>query len=165
MLEQISSAASIEILKSVMNWIRRRCSRGGIRVETKSERGPISRELGFTESAIKITVVNESESAINVRDIRLVFCGTYGAPVAQLAPPGRSHPELPARLDSGTEGNWYIPAEKLSALLHSLYHPPSTTKSKVKLHARCVTGNGKVYKSSVFLFSTDRNSWFLGSSA
>ena len=91
-----------------------------------------------------------------------MFSGAYGASVAPQAPSGRSHPELPARLDSGAEENWYIPAEKLSELLYSLHHPPSTTKPitrEVKLHARCIIGSGNVYKSPAFSFSTDSGSF------
>ena len=166
MLEQINAALSIgKTLKNVMSWMRRRstrATRGGIRVETRQETGPSSRELGFTEAALKITVVNESKKAVKIVDIRLMFCDSYGASVAPTAPPGRSHPELPANLVSGADGNWYIPAEKLSELLYSLYHPPLTTKPivrEVELHARCVTGSGKVYKSRIFSFSTDPNSF------
>ena len=151
------------VLKSVMIWIRRRPARGVIRVEIRPESGPYSRELGFTETAIKITVMNESGSVVRIRDIRLMFCGTYGAPVKSIAPPGRSHPGLPASLKSGAEENWYIPAEQLSTLLYDLYRPPSTTRPKkdeVKLHARCITGSGKVYKSPVFPFSMDPDSFF-----
>ena len=38
------------------------------------EPGPITRRSGFTEPAVKITVVNEGENPIKIRDIRLVFC-------------------------------------------------------------------------------------------
>ena len=151
MWEQISIKAFWEILR----WTWRRGSRGKIRVETRTERGPETRELGFTETAIKITVMNESGSVVSIRDIRLMFCGAYGVPVKLIAPPGRSHPELPASLKSGAEGNWYIPAEQLSALLYDLYRPPSTTRpkrGKVKLRARCIIGSGKVYKSPAFSF-------------
>ena len=158
MWEQIGGRVGWETLK----WIWRRSSRGKIRVETRLERGPSTRELGFTESAIKISVVNESVAAITIVDIRLMFSGGYGASVAPLPPPERSHPKLPASIKSGTEGDWYIPAEKLSALLYDLYHPPSTTKPimrKVKLYARCITGSGKVYKSPAFSFPTDPGSF------
>ena len=158
MWEQISIKAFWEILR----WTWRRGSRGKIRVETRLERGPFTRELGFTESAIKISVVNESVTAITIVDIRLMFSGAYGASVPPLPPPERSHPKLPARIKSGAEGDWYIPAEKLSALLYNLYHPPSTTKPitrKLKLHARCITGSGNVYKSPAFSFSTAPDSF------
>ena len=158
MWEQIGGRVGWETLK----WIWQRSSRGKIRVETRLERGPFTRELGFTGSAIKISVVNESVTAITIVDIRLMFSGAYGASVPPLPPPERSHPKLPARMKSGAEGDWHIPAEKLSALLYDPYHPPSTTKPitrKVKLHARCITGSGKAYKSPAFSFSTAPDSF------
>ena len=161
MLEQFGEALSVKVLTDVMNWIRRRFARDRIRVETLLQRGPTSRELGFTETAIKVTVVNESEKAIRIKDVRLMFCGAFGASVAPTAPAGRSHPALPMRLDSGAEENWFIPAEKLSGLLCSLHHPQSPTRAAtrtVMLHARCITGVGRVYKSCAFPFSTNPDS-------
>ena len=155
MLEQLGVSFLSRLLIDIWDRIQRRRTRGGIRVEAMWEHGPTSRELGFTEPAIKVNVMNESESPVNVRDIRLMFCGVYGAPVAPTAPPGRFHPELPVGLDSGTEKNWYTPAERLSELLCSLHRPPTTTvptTRTVMLRARCVTGTGRVYKSSVFQF-------------
>lgn len=156
MLEQIGSVASIlGFLKESVAWIRRRRVRKAVRIETVIERGPVTRRSGFTEPAIKITVMNESKRSIKIRDIRLMFCGDYGASVAPKAPAERSHPELPMDLDSGTDAHWYIPAEQLYALLSSLYQPPSTTgptSREFLLRARCITGTGKVYRSSPFLF-------------
>ena len=162
MWEPFGIAVAVELGKSFMSWLRRGFARGGIRVETRIEKGPFTHKLGFTEAALKITVVNESERAAKIIDIHLMFCGAYGASVHLTAPPERSHPELPAHLESGAEGNWYIPAEQLSELLYSLYHPPSTTKPttrEVKLHARCITGSGKLFKSPVLSFSTDSKSF------
>ena len=156
MLEQIGSVASIlGFLKEPVVWIRRRLVRKAVRIETVIERGPVTRRSGFTEPAIKVTVMNESKRLIKIRDIRLMFCGDYGASVLLKAPPERSHPELPMDLDSGTDAHWYIPAEQLYTLLSSLYQPPSTTgptSREFTLRARCITGTGKVYRSSPFLF-------------
>ena len=160
MWEQIGGTFLAKVVTEIWDQIRRRSSRDGIRIETTLERGPISREHGFTETAIKITVVNETKSTVKIRDIRLMFCGAFGTSVAPKAPLGLEHPELPVNLYSGTEKNWYVPAEKLSQLLRSLHHPPTTTvpaTRTVTLHARCITGTGKVYKSSAFLFPTDPN--------
>ena len=160
MWEQISIKAFWEILR----WTWRRGSRGKIRVETRTERGPETRELGFTETAIKITVMNESGSVVSIRDIRLMFCGAYGVPVKLIAPPGRSHPELPASLKSGAEGNWYIPAEQLSALLYDLYRPPSTTRPNlitVLLTMIEITEKGREYlqwRGPVSPFPSPKNS-------
>lgn len=92
MLEQLGVSFLSRLLIDIWDRIQRRRTRGGIRVEAIWEQGPTSRELGFTEPAIKVNVMNESESPVNVRDIRLMFCGVYGAPVAPTAPPGRFHP-------------------------------------------------------------------------
>lgn len=158
MLEQIIAGLIVASLIATISWIWRRFSQGGIRVETTQERGPITRELGFTESAIKITITNESEKEVRINDIRLMFCGSFGTSVAPEAPAGRFHRALPVSLASGEEENWFIPAEKLSELLRSLNHPPKLTGSvtgNLKLHARCITGSGKVCKSTSFLFSTN----------
>ena len=160
MLNQFGAWASIlGFLVPVAIWLKRRAARGRICIETALEPGPcypeVPRELGFTPSAVKITVVNESEQTIKVSDIRLMFCGEYGVPVLPKAPPGRHHPELPSDLNPGTVEHWHIDAEKLSESLLFLHRPPSTTVSKsrkVKLHARCISGTGKVYKSPSFFF-------------
>ena len=103
----ILSVPSIaKFLRDVRNGTWLRLKRGGICIETILERGPVSRQHGFTETAVKITVVNESESVVRIKDVRLMFCGPYGTAVAPTAPLGRSHPELPVNLDSGVEENW-----------------------------------------------------------
>ena len=118
MLEQIGSVASIlGFLKEPMDWIRRSLVHKAVRIETVMERGPSTRRSGFTEPAVKIIVMNESKRSIKIRDIRLMFCDEYGASVAPEAPEERSHPELPMDLDSGKDEHWYIPADKLFALL------------------------------------------------
>ena len=149
----------VAVIIAVSAWIWRKFFRPEIRIMTATEQGPTNRrELGFTEPAVKITIMNKSSKDITIKDIRLMFCGAFGASVALEAPSGRSHCELPVNLASGADDHWYIPAEKLSKLLRSLYHPQPRGKSsmkKVKLHARCITGTGKVYKGSPFLFPTD----------
>ncbi|MDE0212412.1 MAG: hypothetical protein OXJ64_21340 [Boseongicola sp.] len=107
---------------------------------------------------MQITVMNESDSKIKIRDVRLMFGRKYGASVAVEAPAGRCHPKLPAEIDTGAEENWYIPADRLADLLQSLHRPTSTTvltSRKVKLYARCISGTGKVYKGRSFGFPVD----------
>ena len=148
-------------LVSVGTWLFRRVFRPEIRVVTVIERGPTSQELGFTESAVKITLQNISARKIQIKDIRLIFCGDYGAPVAPEAPTGRSHRELPVSLASGTDDHWYIPAEKFSDLLRSLYRPSKETGTgvgKTTVYARCVTGNHRIYKSPSFPIPLDPDS-------
>lgn len=142
-------------------WFFRKLFRPEIRITTAIEKGPTSRELGFTEPAVKITLVNVSSKDIQIKDIRLMFSKHFGASVAPEAPPGRSHSELPASLATGAEESWYIPAQQLSSLLRSLSRPPNkagTVPTTVPLHARCLTGINKFYKGASFSFSTDPNS-------
>ena len=100
-------------------------------------------------------MVNEGERIIKLYDIRLMFSGDYGYPVAAEAPPGRNHSELPSDLHPGTVEHWCIDADALALLLLLLHRPPSTTvlrSRKVELYARCISGTGEVYRSPSFLF-------------
>ena len=151
----------VAVIIAVSAWIWRKFFRPEIRIMTATEQGPVSRELGFTEPTVKITVMNKSSKDIQIKDIRLMFCGFFGASVKPEAPAGRSHRRLPVSLASSAEEIWHLPAEQISGLLRSLYRPQQEGKSsmkKVKLHARCITGTGKVYKGYTFLFSTDPDS-------
>ena len=142
-------------------WFFRKLFRPEIHIITAVEKGPTTRELGFTEPAVKITLANVSSKDIQVKDIRLMFSKHFGASIAPEAPPGRSHPELPASLATGAEESWYIPAQQLSSLLRSLYHPPNkagTAPTAIRLYARCLTGTNRIYKGPSFSFSTDPHS-------
>ena len=151
------------LLNSAFDWVRRRLnSRRGIRIETVLEPGPISRKHGFTETAVKITISNESGARLGIRDIRLMFSGGWGASVAPQAPIPRSHAQLPASLDSGTAANWYIPAEKLSELLQSLSGKNTPSNRKATLRPRFITVTGRTYEGSRFQFSMNPDShWSL----
>lgn len=146
---------------SVVDWVWRRwAARAGIRIETVVERGPVSSKYGFTETAVKVTIANESGTPIGIQDTRLmlchaygILCGTYGVSVPPEAPQPRSHPKLPAHLASGTVESWYFPAEKLSGLLQKM-----TRKHTAILRPRFTTISGRVYTGSAFRFSTDPNS-------
>ena len=142
-------------------WLFRKVFRPEILIVSAMEKGPTSRELGFTEPAVKITLTNKSRNRIQIKDIRLMFCGHFGASIAPEAPAGRSHRALPVSLASGKDDHWFIPAEKLSALLCGLHRPPKITGTElgtVTLYARCVTGTNKIYKGPYFPFPTDSNS-------
>ena len=157
----IIAGLSLAVLISVGTWLFRRYLRPEIRIVTAIEQGPTSRELGFTEPAIKITLSNKSSKNIQIKDIRLMFCGHFGGSIDPEAPAGRSHHELPVSLASGTDDHWFIPAEKLSNLLRNLHRPPQKTGTNlgtVTLYARCITGTNQTYKSPSFPFSTDSNS-------
>lgn len=160
-LEQVIAGLAVLGIAALAVWTFRSIFRPEIRIVAATEQGPTSRELGFTEPAVKVTLTNKSGKEIQIRDIRLMFCRGFGASVVPEAPPGRSHLALPASLASGTSDHWYIPAERLSDLLRSLQMPPksaTTETHSVKLYVRCVTGTDKVYRSSSFPFSTDSSS-------
>ena len=164
-LEQVIAGLVVLVIAALAAWMFRRIFRPEIRIAAATEQGPTSRALGFTEPAVKITLTNRSGEEIRIRDIRLMFCSGFGAPVALEAPPGRSHLKLPASLASGASDHWYIPAEQLSDLLRSLQRPPKSATTEThnrKLYARCVTGTDKVYRSSSFPFSTDSSSHWTG---
>ena len=159
-LAKVVAGLTVLVIGSLVPWIWRRYLRLDISLATVVEQGPTTREMGFTEPAIKITISNRSTKDITIQDVRLIFCGAFGAPLTPEAPSGRTHRELPVVLNSGAMENWYIPAERLSSLLRSLYRPRRLIEAKghVKLRARCVTGTGRTHWSRVFKFSTDANS-------
>ena len=151
----------LAVLVPIGAWLVRKVFRPAIRIVTAIEKGPTNHELGFTEPAVKITLTNTSSKDIQIKDIRLMFCGHFGASIAIEAPAGRSHRELPVNLASGRDDHWFIPAEKLSNLLRSLHRPPKKTGTElgeVTLYARCITGTNQIYKGPSFPFSTDSNS-------
>lgn len=151
----------LTVILAVARWLFGAVFRPEIRISTEIEQGPTTRELGFTEPAVKVTLANASSKDIQVKDIRLMFCKDFGASIALEAPPGRFHLELPASLAAGTEESWYIPAEKLSSFLRSVLRPPrnaGTLPYEVKLYTSCVTGSKKIYKGPSFSFSTDPSS-------
>lgn len=148
----------LAVLASLGGWFFLRIFRPEVRVTTAIEKRPTTRKLGFTEPAVKVTLANKTRADIQIKDIRLMFSGHYGASIAPEAPPGRFHVELPASLAAGTEEYWYIPAEKLSNFLSSVFRPPHRAGSvpeEVRLYARCMTGKGRNYKSPSFSFSTN----------
>ncbi len=159
-LETLSNIDLVLRLSAFLSKIRKRVARKTVRIETMIEPGPVSKELGLTEPAVKITAINEGESTVSIADIRLMFCGDYGASVAPEAPLGRTHPSLPEVLEIGEVKVWYVPAEKLSSLLNSLHRPRSTTvqkSRKLRLHPRCISTTGAVYKGPCFEFSLDQD--------
>lgn len=75
-----AGAAVVTVILGIPQLIK--LVRHRIHVRAVWKRGPVSRKLGFTEAAVEITVVNKSESAVEIGDIRLMFCGAFGASVA-----------------------------------------------------------------------------------
>ena len=101
----------LAIIVPIGVWLFNRVFRPDIYIMAVIEKGPTTRELGFTEPAVKITLTNKSSKNIQIKDIRLMFCAAYGASIAPEAPAGRSHRQLPTCLVSGEDDHWYIPAE------------------------------------------------------
>ena len=152
---QSSQGIVLAVLIRFGTWLFRRTLRPEIRVVTSIEQGPTNRELGFTEPAVKVALTTRSDKDIQINDIRLMFCGRFGASVAPEAPAGRSHPELPVSLASGTENEWFIPAEKLSSLLRSLHRPPEEDRNRRRCgEALCAMHNRhqSVIQRSLLLF-------------
>lgn len=152
----VVGGAILAALIALATWLWRRIIRPEVQLMATTEAGPTSRELGFTEPAVKITVTNRGSSTVMVKDVRLMFCRAFGAAVADVAPSGRTHPKLPVSLEAGTDQCWYVPAEKLSALLLGLHgpEPDGFPKSYVKLYVRCITGS-RVHRGARILFPTD----------
>ena len=126
-----------------------------LRIHAEIERGPCDLdhpEHGFTEPAIKVTVKNRGSNPARVADVRLGFAGQFGASVAPEAPPLRTHPVLPFDRSSGDFAAWYIPAERLSALLRGLHLPPVSTAIPVR---PLVTVGDQVHKGRVLQIPTD----------
>ena len=152
----VVGALSGVALATLKDWLRDRLpTRGGIRIETEEERGPVSHEHGFTEKAVKVTVRNQGDKAIEIQDIRLMFTKTHGVPVMPEAPPPRSHAELTETLDPGAAKSWYFPAEKLAYLLRLLSSKPVSEDGVAMLHPRLKSATGKVYRGAACRFSMD----------
>ena len=161
LIAEITAGLVLAVVVPLGVWLFRRVFRPEIRIVTAIEQGPTTRELGFTEPAVKITLTNKSSKNIQIKDIRLMFCGHFGASIAPEAPAGRTHRELPVSLSAGAGEHWFVPAEKLSDLFRGLHRPPKRTEAElgtVTLYARCVTGTNRTYKSPSFSYSTDSNS-------
>lgn len=143
---------------SFKEWISYRLPwRRDIRIEIEEERGPISREYGFTEKAVKLTVKNLSGATIEIQDIRLMFTKGYGFPVLPEAPPPRSHAKLPAPLDAGTAKSWYFPAEKLAVSFKNLASKAPSKNKMAKFRPQVRTSTGKIYRGPNRRIATDVN--------
>ena len=141
---------------AVKDWL---IARRGIRVSAAEKSGPTSRELGFTEAAVEITVSNQKGEAVVIKDIRLMFARHHGTPLPE--PPPRTHSELPARLEPGTEETWYFPAEKLASLLQHFSSRPSPEERMAKIRPRVATTAGTVYRGRSMRFPMDVDSHWL----
>ncbi len=143
------------------SWLIRRTWNGawrtGLRVSVVGiENGPTTRDLGFTEPALRVTVSNTGKRAVRVTDLRLMFSGPFGLPVLPEAPSGRSHPKLPVRIPTAEELGSYFPAEATSRSLNALFMPSLWTGHRVVVYVRCRLSSGVVCVTRLVRFPTDR---------
>ncbi len=144
-------------------WLKRRIWNGtwrtGLRVSvTGIESGPVTRALGFTESALRVNVSNTGKKAVRVTDLRLMFSGPFGIPVHSEAPGGRSHPKLPVRLPTAEELVWYFPAQTTSGTLNTFFMPSRRTGHRdVAVYVRCRINSSTACVSRLVRFPTDPN--------
>ena len=129
----------------------------GVSIEVKEEPGPTSREHGFTENSIKVTIKNDSGMQISIEDIRLMFSRSHGFPVLTQVPTGRDHPSLPAPLDSGRSLTWHFPAERMAGFLDNLSTKSAASRGVANLRPRVTTTTGRTYKGRKFTFSLNVN--------
>ena len=129
-----------------------------IRIRTEIEPGPTSRQYGFTETAIKVTVVNNSPIAAEIHDIRLMIDKKYGVSLPKDAPVPRHHATLPQAIEPGLSNTWYFGTERTSSRIKTLYPGIGET---CMLRARVETVAGKVYRGDKFEFFTGINAYFL----
>ena len=73
LLETVIAGLTVVVITAVSTWIWRQLFRQEIGIMIATEQGPTSRELGFTEPAVKITLMNKSGKEIRIKDIRLMF--------------------------------------------------------------------------------------------
>ena len=163
MFNLVAGALMSVALSSFVAWFRRKLySQRGVVIETVIERGPVSREYGFTESAVKATFNNASRATIGIRDVRIFLTGGFGVPVPPQAPPLRHHEHLPATIGTGTSSSWYFPAESLSYLVRDLATPRRSKNGVVRVRVLFTEINGRIYKGPWFELSLDPNShWSL----
>ena len=158
-LVAVFSALLGVVFGSLKDWLWEKLpAHRGVRIETAEERGPIRREYGFTEKAVKVTIQNESSTKIEIQDIRLMFAGIYGVPVMPKAPLPRSHSQLPTPLESGAAESWYFPAEQLASLIGNLAAKRISKENVAKLRPRVTTTTGKVFRGATRRFSLDIDS-------
>ena len=126
-------------------------------------RGPVTRELGFTESAVKIKVANTVSDAVEIQTIELMFSQQFGFKVEERAHAGFSHPKLPSRLDGHSAEYWYIPAERASRVIRSLrtLKRDGTVSRSVKVRVRCTLSSGRIFHSRRRDFPTDLSEYWI----
>ena len=160
MLDTIIAAVLLKFIDILFGWAQEKNNaRKGIYIDTKLERGPTSREHGFTETAVKVTLMNETGQRLTIQDIRLMFCGTHGLPVLPQAPVPRSHPTLPAPIDSGSAATWYFGVETVAQFFQTVSDPASKTQ-QVRVRPKFTTVTRKTFTDRTIRLSTDVDAYF-----
>lgn len=128
-------------------------------IETQLERGPTSWELGFTETGVKVTLMNKTGQRMTIKDVRLMFSRRHGLPVPKNAPKPRSHPTLPADIEPESAATWYFGAEKVAVFFQTVSDPAAKTDT-VSVHPKFTTVTGRVFRGPWIRLSTDINAYW-----
>ena len=131
----------------------------GIGIDTQLERGPISREYGFTETGVKVVLMNRTGQRMTIKDVRLMFSHTHGLPVPIEAPKPRSHPTLPADIEPESAATWYFGAEKVATFFQMVLDPAAKTDT-VRVHPQFTTVAGRRFRGPWIRLSTDVNAYW-----
>ena len=110
------------------------------------------RELGYWQAVIRITVVNEGDSPVQIEEARLMLSKKSGFPVPVKAPVPRTHPLFPAVLQPGLSDTWYFGVDELAMKIVTLY--PRFANATCQLRPMVKTVAGKKYFGEKFDFST-----------
>lgn len=155
MIETIVGVA----LNSVIEPVKQKVFGDGlIRIRTTTEPGPTSVQYGFTETAIKVTVVNKGTTKVEIHDVRLQIDKKFGVSLPKEAPVPRQHATLPRAIEVGLSETWYFGTERTSKNIKTLYPGIGET---CELRARIETVAGDVYTGDKFEFLTGINAYFL----
>ena len=133
-----------------------------VKIEIDINSGPTVKGEFFSQTAVEVSVTNLHASLpVKIDDLRLMFSRDFGALVQAEAPPGRTHPKLPAEIAAQTTQTWYFHADELSRLLADLYRPTKPIKRReVLLHVQCIFGTKKVQRGPWFMYTTDQQAHF-----
>lgn len=143
------------VIKSIKNRI---FGDGLISIRTTIQPGPTSQQYGFTETAIKVIVINNSTLPVEIYDIRLMIDKQIGISLTKDAPVPRQHATLPQAIEAGLSDTWYFGTERISHNIKSIYPGIGET---CKLRARIETVTGKIYFGGKFEFKTSINAYFM----
>ena len=131
----------------------------GVDVETQLERGPTSWEYGFTETGVKVTLMNKTGQRMTIKDVRLMFSRHHGLPVLPEAPVPRSHPILPTDIEPESATTWYFGAEQVAKFFQTVLDPAAKIDT-VSVHPQFTTVTGRTFRGHRIRLSTDVNAYW-----